>query len=192
MAAWLICALVGTFLISSSSPRSGGSGLGRIGWIDRTHNKARHCVRAFRTLRLFEAHAKSSRPWDGAGHPSVGSCANARALHNVRCHGKEAFAGALTRTCEPFIPFNYTDLCTNELVVADGGGHRRSSEVARRRVIADIFNPKLIIRADRRTAAVIDHHCEDDGFRDECWAQEKPLCTPSTNHVVPVNSGLYT
>ncbi len=135
--------------------------------------------RAFRTLRFFEGTRQIVATLGMAQDTLALVVALMLVLFTMYAvMGREAFAGALTRTCTPFIPFNYTDLCTNELVVADSTGHRRQlGGGATQGDLRDIFTTKFDhpCSASDTSDTVINHHCEDDGTRDECWAQEKPL-----------------
>lgn len=152
-----------------------------IGWIAQDSSIAftLTAFRAFRTLRFFEGTRQIVATLGMAQDTLALVVALMLVLFTMYAvMGREAFAGALTRTCEPFVPFNYTDLCTNELVIADGGGHRRQlGGGATQGDLRDIFTAVTKHPCTRSGAAdvVISDHCEDDGFGDECWAQEKPL-----------------
>ena len=133
-----------------------------VGWIGTDSNIAftLTAFRAFRTFRFFEG----TRQIIATLHVAQGTLSLIGTLMIVlfimfSVMGREAFAGALTRTCEPFIPQNYTDLCTGEVVMLDtaGGGHRRQlGGGATQGDLRDLFD-------------------REDGMLDECWAQEKPV-----------------
>lgn len=144
-----------------------------IGWIHQDSSIAftLTAFRAFRTLRFFEGTRQIVATLGMAQDTLALVVALMVVLFTMYAvMGREAFAGALTRTCEPFIPFNYTDLCTSELVVASGEGHRRQlGGGATQGDLRDIFDMKT------NHPCADEVHCGLDGFRDECWAQEKPL-----------------
>jgi hypothetical protein len=142
-----------------------------VGWIadDSSIAFTLTAFRAFRTLRFFEG----TRQIVATLGEAKGTLALVGALMIVlftmfSVMGREAFAGALTRTCDAFIPYNYTDLCTGEIhVAASGGGHRRQlGGGATQGDLRDVFE---------LSACADGGYCREDALRDECWAQEKPV-----------------
>ena len=140
------------------------------GWVSEDSNIAftLTAFRAFRTLRFFEG----TRQIVATLGEARGTLALVGALMIVlftmySIMGREAFAGALTRTCTPFIPFNYTDLCTGEIHYADGGHRRQLGGGATQGDLREVFSLATMCEAGEK--------CREDAMRDECWAQEKPV-----------------
>ena len=130
-----------------------------LGWIGTDSNVAftLTAFRAFRSLRFFEG-TRQIVATLGQAKETLSMIVTLMFVLFVMFSvmGREAFAGALTRTCEPFIPQNYTDFCTGEIVVAGGGRRRQLGGGATQGDLRDLFN-------------------REDGMLDECWAQEKPV-----------------
>lgn len=159
-----------------------------VGWIDQDSSIAftLTAFRAFRTLRFFDGTRQIVATLGTAKDTLALVVALMLVLFTMYAvMGREAFAGALTRTCDPFVPFNYTDLCSNELVLAvDGGGRRQldggdivEGAGGRRQLGGGATQGDLRDVFDMKTNHPCSNegHCEEDGLRSECWAQEKPL-----------------